>query len=101
MPTGLGRARSRSSRVHLFLLLSALAVLAWSGYRPNGRFNWLMEVLPAMVGAAVLVAVYPRFRFTTVSYAIVWFFALILMIGGHYTYARVPIGDWARHAFGF
>jgi putative membrane protein len=59
-----------------------------------------MEVLPAMVGAAILVVIYPRFRFTTVSYAITWFFALILMIGGHYTYARVPIGDWARDAFG-
>ncbi len=83
------------------LLITALAVLVWSGVNPNGRFNWMMEVLPAIVGGAILVITYRRFPFTTVTYVIVWLFALILMVGGHYTYAEVPIGNWARDAFGW
>lgn len=90
----------KRNRIHLFLLLSGLAVLIWSGWNPAGRFNWLMETLPAIIGGAILVLTYHRFRFTTLSYTLVWVFALILMIGGHYTYAQVPIGNWARNAFG-
>lgn len=87
------------NRLHVALLLSAAAVLVWSGIFPKDRFTWLMETLPAMVGGAILVAVYRRFRFTTVTYLLAWFFALILMIGGHWTYAEVPIGNWVRDAF--
>jgi putative membrane protein len=88
-------------KLHLLLLLSGIAYLAWSGIRPNGRFNWLMETLPAMIGGAILLATYRRHPLTTVSYALIWFFSLILMTGGHYTYAEVPIGNWARDVFGF
>jgi len=91
---------AKHSRIHLFLLLSALGCLIWSGIRPAGQFNWLMETLPAIVGGLLLVVTYRRFRLTTVSYVLVWFFSLILMTGGHYTYADVPIGNWARDAFG-
>ncbi|MCE9590953.1 MAG: DUF2238 domain-containing protein [Planctomycetes bacterium] len=92
-------APDTTRKLHLALLLSAAAVLVWSAVAPHGRFNWLMETLPAMIGGAVFVAIYPRFRFTTVSYTLVWLFALILMVGGHYTYAEVPIGNWARDTF--
>jgi len=88
------------NRLHLFLLASGVAYLVWSGLRPTDRFNWLAETFPAMVGGAILVATYRRFRFTTVTYVMVWLFALILMTGGHWTYAGVPIGNWARDAFG-
>ena len=87
-------------RIHLFLLLSAASVLVWSGVRPAGRLNWLMETSPAIIGGAILVATYRRFRFTTPTYLAAWILAIILMIGGHYTYARVPIGDCVRDAFG-
>src|SRR5690554_2454675 len=87
--------------LHVALLLTAAAVLVWSGVFPRDRFTWLMETLPAMAGAMILIAVYRRFRFTTVTYVLAWFFSLILMIGGHWTYAEVPIGDWARDAFGW
>jgi putative membrane protein len=89
-----------SKRIHLGLLAAGLGVLVWSGIRPSGRFNWLMETLPAMIGGLLFVVTYRRFRFSTVSYSLAWFFAIILMIGGHYTYAEVPIGNWARDAFG-
>jgi putative membrane protein len=83
----------------VLLLFCGLGYLVWSGAYPAGRFNWLMETLPAIGGAIVLVAVYPRFRFTTVTYVLIWLFALILMTGGHYTYANVPIGNWVRDTF--
>ena len=89
----------RPSRIHLALLVSAAIALVGSGIRPNGRFNWLMETLPAIVGGAILAATYRRFRFTTPAYVAAWAFALILMAGGHYTYAAVPVGNWARDAF--
>jgi putative membrane protein len=87
-------------RLPLVLLISAAAYLAWSGAFPNGRFNWLMEVLPAIVGGVILVATYRRFPLSDVSYVLVWFFSLILMTGGHWTYAEVPVGNWVRDAFG-
>ena len=85
--------------IHLSLLLTGLAYLLWSGINPNGRFNWLMETAPAMVGAVILLATYRRFPLSTVNYVLVWFFSLILMTGGHYTYAEVPIGNYIRDAF--
>jgi putative membrane protein len=94
-------ANPPASVVHKVLLFSGIAFLAWSGFQPNGRFNWLMETLPAILGGIALVAVYGRFRFTTTSYVLVWIFSIILMVGGHYTYAEVPIGNWARDVFGF
>jgi putative membrane protein len=56
-------------------------------------------VAPAVLGGAILAAVYRRFRFATLAYAGAWFFALILMTGGHHTYTRVPIGNWFSDTF--
>jgi putative membrane protein len=84
---------------HVFLLASALVALLWSGISPAGRFNWFMETCPAMAGAIVLLLTYRRFRLTSLTYTLIWIFSLILMVGGHYTYANVPIGNWARDTF--
>lgn len=92
-------AKVPMSKVHLTLLLTAAVYLCWSGVHPAGRFNWFMETLPAVAGIPLLVIVYPWFRFTTVTYCLIWFFSLILMTGGHYTYAEVPIGNWFRDTF--
>jgi putative membrane protein len=88
-----------SYKIHFALLLSALSYLTWSGAFPTDHFNWLMETFPAILGGVILVATYRRQRLTTVSYMVIWLFSLILMTGGHYTYADVPIGNWARDAF--
>ena len=85
---------------HLFLLLSGVGVLIVSGVAPHDRATWAAEVAPAVIGGAVLAAVYRRFRFTTLAYVLAWLFALILMVGGHYTYSRVPIGLWASDLLG-
>ena len=87
-------------RLHLALLLSAAVALIGSGVGPADRVTWVAETLPVVIGGAVLVGTYRRFRFTTLTYALVWGFALILVVGGHYTYADEPVGNWARDALG-
>jgi putative membrane protein len=82
------------------MLLSALMVLVWAFVTTEDRFNCLAETVPAMVGAVVMVATYRWFKLTNTSYAVVWVFALILIVGGRYTYAAVPVGEWAKEAFG-
>jgi putative membrane protein len=85
-------------RTHLVLLTVFIAVLAWSAVRPFDRFTWFLEVVPAVAGAVILAATYRRFRFTTLVYVLILIHAIILCVGGHYTYARVPLGDWVRDA---
>lgn len=81
------------------LALSVLVVFIWSAIRPHDYFTWILEVFPAIIGIGVLVATYRRFRFTTLVYVLIAAHAIILMIGGHYTYAEVPLFNWIRDAF--
>ncbi|HEX7966185.1 MAG TPA: DUF2238 domain-containing protein [Gammaproteobacteria bacterium] len=83
-------------RAHLALLAACAAVFLWSAIRPHDYFTWALETFPMMIGVPVLVAVYPRFRFTTLCYTLVLLHACILMVGGHYTYAEVPLFSWLR-----
>jgi len=71
-----------------------LAVLAWSAVDPRDRPTWWLEVLPALAGAGVLAATRRHHPLTPLAYVLVLIHAVILMIGGHYTYAEVPLGDW-------
>jgi putative membrane protein len=90
---------ARSSRYEMFLLVSLVAILVWSGIGPYDRFTWWLEVAPVLIAVPVLIYVYPRFRFTRLTYTLIWLHAIILMFGGHYTYARVPLGFWVEQAF--
>jgi putative membrane protein len=90
---------ARSSRYEMFLLVSLVAILVWSGIGPYDRFTWWLEVAPVLIAVPVLIYVYPRFRFTRLTYTLIWLHAIILMVGGHYTYARVPLGFWVEQAF--
>ena len=78
------------------LLLLFVIVFIGSGIGPLDRFTWFLEVAPAMIGVAILVATHRRFRFTPLAYSLSFVFACILCVGGHYTYAQVPIGNWVR-----
>ena len=91
---------SHQSRVLAFLGLSLAAVFFWSLVRPHDYFTWLLEVLPAIIGIAILAATYKRFRFSTLVYALICVHAIILMIGGHYTYAEMPLFNWIRDTLG-
>lgn len=73
-----------------------LSVLAWSAIEPADRLTWWMEVVPALVGFVILLMTRRRFPLTPLLYTLILIHAIILMVGGHYTYAEVPIGDWLR-----
>ena len=88
-------------RILIALLAATAIVLAWSGIAPHDRFTWVLEVFPVVLAVPLLWATYGRFPFTTLVYILIALHALILMVGGHYTYALVPLGEWARAAFGF
>lgn len=82
-----------------FLLCVFVAALAWSAVRPHDYFTWILEVFPALIGLAALALTYPRFQFTTLVYTLITLHCCILFAGGHYTYAEVPLGNWARDFF--
>ena len=75
-----------------------LVVLLWSAYQPADSTIWVLEVAPAIIGAAVLLFTRARFPLTTLTYVLILIHCIILMVGGHYTYAEVPLGDWVRDA---
>jgi putative membrane protein len=88
-----------SSRYVAFLMIVFAIIFAWSAIRPHDYFTWFLEVVPAIIGLAVLGATHSRFRFTPLVYTLLLLHAIILMVGGHYTYAEVPLGNWVRNAF--
>jgi len=87
------------SRFHLALLGLVLAVLAWSGIGPRDRFTWFLEVLPVLLALPLLLWTGRRFRFTDLAYGLMALHAVILMVGGHYTYAEMPLFNWLRDSF--
>ena len=74
-------------------------VMTWSAIHPHDFFTWLLEVLPALLGLSILITTYRRFRFTRMAYWLMLIHATILMVGGHYTYAEVPLFNWLRDTF--
>ena len=90
---------SRDSKVALFLLASFLSVFVWSLIKPRDLFTWWLEISPALLGLAILVSTYRRFRFTRLAYGLMWAHALILAVGAHYTYAEVPLFNFIRDLF--
>jgi putative membrane protein len=87
-------------REPLVLLAVGLVLLAWSGLRPHDRFTWLLEVAPILIAVPVLIATRRRFPLTPLAYRLILVHAVILMLGGHYTYAEVPLGFWVQRALG-
>jgi putative membrane protein len=78
------------------LLIIFLTVFIWSAVKPYDRFTWALEVFPAIIGLAVLAATYHKFRFTELVYVLICLHACILFVGGHYTYAEVPLFNYLR-----
>jgi len=86
-------------REPLVLAVLCGAALAVSAVGPYDRFTWFLEVFPVLLGLALVFSTGRRFPLTPLLYRLLFLHALILMLGGHYTYARVPLGDWARDFF--
>jgi putative membrane protein len=94
------RGEARTSGEPTALLALGCVALIASGIGAYERGTWLLEVAPALITGAILVATRRRFPLTPLAYRLVFAHALILMLGGHYTYARVPLGFWVQDALG-
>ena len=91
-----------SRRYHLILLIMVLVFWFWSGSQPQDtRLTWILETFPFMIALPVLLIPYKRFPLTDLTYTLLAIHAMILMLGGHYSYAKVPLGFWMEHWFGW
>jgi len=77
-----------------------LVVFIWSAIGPKDYYTWALEVAPAVIGAIILIVTRSRFPLTTLLYVLILAHCLVLMVGGHYTYAEVPFGDWVKNVTG-
>ena len=81
------------------LWLLAAGIFLWSAVGPYDRLTWLLEVVPVIIGVALIVLTHRTHRLSTLLYRLLLLHAVILMVGGHYTYALVPVGFWVQDAF--
>ena len=90
----------RSDDFRAALLVLTIGALGWSGAFPYDRLTWLLEVLPILIILPILVKTRRVFRLTPLLYGLLFLHGLVLMVGGRYTYARVPVGNVVRNVFG-
>lgn len=76
-------------------------ILGWSAIRPHDPLTWWLEVAPVLIGVPLMLVTQRRFPLSTLLLGLLWVHAVILIVGGHYTYARVPLGDWVSEWFGW
>lgn len=81
---------------HLLFIALFVIGLATSAIKPHDYFTWFLEVLPAIIGLIILILTYRKFQFTNFTYWFILIHCFILFIGGHYTYAEVPLFDWLK-----
>jgi putative membrane protein len=84
--------------MQLLWITTFSTVLLWSAIQPKDYFIWTLEVLPALIGFAVIVATRKSFPLTRLCYGLILLHCIILMVGGHYTYEAVPLFDWIKDA---
>jgi putative membrane protein len=82
----------------IVLLAAGFLCLVLSGINPYDRTTWWLEIFPVLLAVPILVATARRFPLTPLVYRLIFLHALVLMLGGHYTYARVPLGYWLQDA---
>lgn len=82
----------------IWLLVTGL-VLIWSGIGPKDRFTWFLEVAPVLIAVPILLLSAKRFPLTPLAYGLLTLHGVILMVGGHYTYAEMPLFSWLRDSF--
>jgi putative membrane protein len=92
---------ARETREALVLLAIVAIALVASGIAPRERGTWVLETAPVFIAAPLLWLTWGRFRLTPLAYRLIALHALILILGGAYTYAHVPLGSWLQDLFGF
>lgn len=88
---------TKNKAIPLSCLALGTVVFLWSAIAPYDRTTWWMEVAPVLIAVPLMAATYRHFPLTTLLYGLILVHAIILMVGGHYTYARVPFFDFAGH----
>lgn len=83
-------------KIWLFIYFT---VFIWSAINPKDLFTWFLEVIPALIALFILAFTYNKFRFTSLVYTLILIHCIILMVGGHYTYAQVPAFDFIKEFF--
>ena len=86
-------------RLQVFLLASLTVVFVWSLIDCFDFVIWALEAAPVVIGVAILLWVYPGFKMTGLVYILIWLHAVVLLVGAHYTYSRMPLFNWIRDAF--
>src|SRR3569833_1108909 len=84
---------------YYILIILFFVGLIGSAISPQDYFTWILEVFPAIIGLAILLITFRRFRFTYLTYCFILVHCWILFVGGHYTYAQVPLFDWIKDIF--
>lgn len=88
--------KNNTLKIYIVLFLIGLLI---SAIQPKEYFTWFLEVIPAIVGFVILVLTYKKFSFTNFTYFFILIHCIILFIGGHYTYAEVPLFEWIKETF--
>lgn len=86
----------RHSTIHIMILCITVAVIIWSVIKPKTHIEWLAESVPSIIILIIVVAIYKRYRFTTLSYIIISFLTILAFIGGHYSFTEVPLFNWLK-----
>jgi len=86
-------------KFHQLLLISFLSIFVWSAYKPVNYLTWFLESSPAIIALVLLVLTYRNYKLTPLLYSLIWVYAVILVIGGHYTYEKVPFGFWLERLY--
>lgn len=87
------------TKIHIVMLVVIYVCLIVSGIQPYDRTTWILEIFPILIATPILIVTYKRFPLTTLLYCLIFLHALVLMVGGAYSYARVPIGFTFAHWF--
>ena len=85
--------KNNTLKIYIVLFLIGLTL---SAIHPKEYFTWFLEVIPAIIGFVVLICTYKKFQFTNYTYFFILLHCYILFLGGHYTYAEVPLFDWIK-----
>lgn len=84
---------------YIILIILYFLFFIWSGINPKERFTWFLEVFPAIIGFIILLITFKKFRFSYFTYSVILIHSIILFIGGHYTYAEVPLFNLIKEIF--
>ncbi|PUB11941.1 DUF2238 domain-containing protein [Paenisporosarcina sp. OV554] len=89
----------KEAKLHFSLLVVVILVFIWSVIKPAVLWTWVAEASPSVVAVIIIIITYKKFRLTSLSYWIIAILSILTFIGGHYTYAEVPLFNWIKDEF--